>query len=57
MHEGRIAAGRGSTYDWVRATTYSEARGVVEALKAAKPILDRRGARLDCGLCNPQKLR
>jgi hypothetical protein len=55
MHEGKIAAGRGETYDWVPALTYADALAVVTNLKRAHPQLDRPGARIDCGLCHPAR--
>jgi hypothetical protein len=55
MHEGKIGAGRGDTYDWEQADTYPEARSIVEALKQSRPQLNRPGARIDCGLCHPAK--
>lgn len=55
MHEGRIAAGRGETYDWVQADTYADTRAVVDGLRRAKPILNRQREPVDCGLCKPAR--
>lgn len=55
MHEGRIAAGRGQTYDWEPAKTYAEALALIDNLKLSYPQLDRPGARVDCGLCHPER--
>ncbi len=52
MHEGRIAAGRGDTYDWEPAATYPEALAVIDKLKRIHPTLNRFGS-IDCGLCYP----
>lgn len=52
MHRGRIEAGRGLTYDWEPAASYSEARALVTALMRTKPVL-KKSKRVDCGLCNP----
>lgn len=57
MHEGRIAAGRGETYDWVEANSYAEAAGVVDQLRRSKPILNRPRDPVDCGLCKPGRNR
>jgi hypothetical protein len=48
MHRGKIAAGRGDTYDWVAASTYSEAS------ELAKPLASKIGANTgNCGMCSP----
>lgn len=48
MHRGRIAAGRGDTYDWVGIDTYTEASNTAHAIAL------RINANLgDCGMCNP----
>jgi phosphopantothenate synthetase len=53
MHKGKIAAGRGKTYDWIPGDTYSQAKA--EA-KASPPA--RRGAAvIDCRLCDPGRMR
>ncbi|HXQ50745.1 MAG TPA: hypothetical protein VN802_06600 [Stellaceae bacterium] len=50
MHLGKIAAGRGDTYDWVAANDYGH------ALSLARGHAARLGAEvIDCGLCNPQR--
>jgi len=57
MHEGRIAAGRGDTYDWIAAPSYEKARTVAGELERAKPILKKGNAKWNCGLCRPARLR
>jgi len=57
MHEGRIAAGRGVTYDWKAASTYTEARDIAERLEQQKPILRKGRGKWDCGLCHPARAR
>ena len=53
MHKGKIAAGRGETYDWQAAESYREAQAIA---KASPPA--RRGAKVaDCGLCHPGRSR
>ena len=37
MHKGNIAAGRGSTYDWVPANTYADALRLVKSFKENPP--------------------
>lgn len=49
MHRGKIAAGRGNTYDWIEAETYDDA--VVQAKRLDKPIGTKWG---NCGMCSPQ---
>jgi len=53
MHEDRIAADRGTTWDWEPADSFAEALAIVKALKHSKPILVRPGTRIECGLCHP----
>ncbi len=53
MHEGRIAQGRGDTYDWEPAKSYAEAVSIAERLMTERPILKKVGARVNCGLCRP----
>jgi phosphopantothenate synthetase len=55
MHEGRIAPGRGETYDWVSAKTYSDACDIAEELQQKKSILKNNRAKWDCGLCRPRR--
>lgn len=57
MHEGRIDAGRGDTYDWVAAATYEQAHTVAAELERTKPILKKGRAKWDCGLCRPARSR
>jgi len=52
MHQGRIEAGRGATYDWEPATSYAEAKEVVAGLMRSKPVL-KKSKRIECGLCHP----
>lgn len=52
MHRGKIKAGRGVTYFWEPAQTYSRARRIADRF-------DRMGwrkpdDRLNCGLCRPE---
>jgi len=49
MHHGKIAAGRGLTYNWVSANSYKQAR-TLAILHAAKVGADV----INCGLCKPQ---
>ena len=55
MHKGRIDAGRGETYDWVKAQDYNGALRVAEDLQFKKPILKRGAGKWDCGLCRPAR--
>jgi hypothetical protein len=57
MHEGRIDAGRGETYNWIEAKTYGDARAIAEELERNKPILKKGRAKWDCGLCRPGRSR
>jgi hypothetical protein len=51
MHLGKIAAGRGHTYDWIGFETYEG------ALPAARKLATQIGSRkrIGCGLCSPQE--
>lgn len=49
MHRGKIAAGRGVTYDWVGFEAYAGALGFARK----RSVEVGATARLDCGLCNP----
>jgi hypothetical protein len=53
MHKGKIAAGKGKTYDWIAADAYGQAKTKGQASPPA-----RRGAAvIDCRLCNPGRVR
>lgn len=55
MHEGRIQAGKGDTYDWVPAASYAEAAAIAASLKRSKPILASQKSSIECGLCRPAR--
>jgi hypothetical protein len=49
MHRGKIAAGKGDTYDWIAANTYQG------ALTTADRFASKIGTKArNCGLCSPQ---
>lgn len=52
MHRGKIAAGRGDTYDWIAAKSYDDATSVAtERSKAIKTKWK------NCGMCSPHLSR
>jgi hypothetical protein len=57
MHEGRISAGRGETYDWIEARTYDEAKSIATEVERRKPVLKKGRGKWDCGLCRPARER
>nr|WP_295111886.1 hypothetical protein [uncultured Caulobacter sp.] len=55
MHEGKIEAGRGLTYDWVEAETYIDAAAQAADLIRRYPQLRKFSDKRDCGLCHPAR--
>jgi hypothetical protein len=49
MHRGKIAAGRGNTYDWIKAKSYDEA---VFRATGLNMVIGTKWK--DCGMCSPQ---
>jgi hypothetical protein len=50
----RMSAVGGDATTWISATTYRDARGIIDELRSGKPILNRQREPVDCGLCVPR---
>jgi hypothetical protein len=53
MHEGLIARGRASNFDWEPTDTYTKAREIAANIKRREAFA--KSAQTDCELCHPER--